>query len=59
MNKLSFLASESEMAQQALAELTQRYGQVPLEQADVIVALGGDGFMLHSLHGTANCRSMA
>jgi len=54
MNKLSFLASESEMAQQALAELTQRYGQVPLEQADVIVALGGDGFMLHSLHSTGH-----
>lgn len=54
MNKLSFLASESEMAQQALAELTQRYGHVPLEQADVIVALGGDGFMLHSLHSTGH-----
>lgn len=48
--KLSFLASQSHKARTALKNLTQRYGQVPTEDADVIVALGGDGFMLHCLH---------
>lgn len=31
-------------------ELVCQYGSVPIEQADAIVALGGDGFMLHTLH---------
>ena len=29
-----------------------RYGSVELDQADIIVALGGDGFMLQTLHAT-------
>lgn len=32
--------------------LVKRYGDVPQDRADVIVALGGDGFMLHTLHST-------
>jgi NAD+ kinase len=32
--------------------LVARYGAVPEDEADVIVALGGDGFMLETLHGT-------
>ena len=36
--------------QEALAELNQRYHSVPPDEADVIVALGGDGFMLETLH---------
>jgi NAD+ kinase len=48
--KLAFLASPSPTAQQALAELTQRYGQNTPEAADCIITLGGDGFMLHTLH---------
>ncbi len=52
--KLSFLASQSHKARTALKKLTQRYGQVPTEEADVIVALGGDGFMLHCLHQMMN-----
>jgi NAD+ kinase len=47
---IAIVASESEAAQSALAELTERYQTVPPEQADVIVALGGDGFMLETLH---------
>mgnify|MGYP002683121108 CR=1 FL=1 len=35
-----------------LAALTAQLGQVPLEQADVVVALGGDGFMLQTLNET-------
>lgn len=31
-------------------DLVHRYGSVSIEKADIIVALGGDGFMLHTLH---------
>ena len=48
--KIGFTASDSDEAQAAYDRLTRRYDHVPLEAADVIVALGGDGFMLHSLH---------
>ncbi|MGH6886060.1 MAG: NAD(+)/NADH kinase, partial [Geminicoccales bacterium] len=37
-------------AQAGLAALQARYQHVPAERADVIVALGGDGFMLETLH---------
>ena len=47
--KISFRASNVEVAQDALAALTSRYGQKSAEEADVIVALGGDGFMLETL----------
>ena len=38
------------LAREAQARLANRYGQVPLDDADVVVALGGDGFMLQTLH---------
>jgi NAD+ kinase len=47
---LAIVASEADAAQAALIELTQRYRTVTPEDADVIVALGGDGFMLETLH---------
>ncbi|MDI9350323.1 MAG: NAD kinase [Candidatus Symbiobacter sp.] len=47
---LSFLASGNDEAQIALVRLAARYGQTAPEQADVIVALGGDGFMLECFH---------
>jgi NAD+ kinase len=50
--KIAFTASYSEVAQTARAALVTRYGNAEIEQADVIVALGGDGFMLQTLHGT-------
>ena len=50
--KIAFLASSAPVAQTARAALIGRYGDVPAEQADVIVALGGDGFMLQTLHQT-------
>jgi len=51
MNKLrfAFFASKRPEAQAALPALEQRYGQHSEEEADVIVALGGDGAMLDSL----------
>ena len=47
-----FTASHAETARAALSVLTARYGQAPLAEADVVVALGGDGFMLQTLHET-------
>lgn len=49
---IAFRASPTDQAQAALADLTARYGQSPDFAADVIVALGGDGFMLETLHAT-------
>lgn len=51
-SSIHFAASNSASAQKALPRLIDRYGQVPAANADVIVALGGDGFMLHMLHDT-------
>lgn len=48
--KIAFTASRAEVAQTARAALITRYGNVAPEAADVIVALGGDGFMLQTLH---------
>jgi NAD+ kinase len=53
--RLAFLASDAPQAQQALAELTERYGSSPPESASAIVALGGDGFMLETLHRYRSC----
>lgn len=50
--KLAFTAADGTLAQDGRAALALRYGDTPLDQADVIVALGGDGFMLHTLHST-------
>jgi NAD+ kinase len=48
--RFAFVASQTAVAQQAWRRLVDRYGDVPPEQADLIVALGGDGFMLRTLH---------
>ena len=50
--KIAFTASPVPLAQTALRELSQAHGDVPQAEADVIVALGGDGFMLQTLHET-------
>ena len=49
-NKIRFTASKAPAALAALADLTARYGQADVRRAQVIVALGGDGFMLQTLH---------
>ncbi|MFN4155388.1 MAG: NAD kinase [Paracoccaceae bacterium] len=51
-NAIAFRASSTPAAQAALAGLTERHGQTPLGRASVVVALGGDGFMLQTLHDT-------
>ncbi len=48
--KIAFLASDSPEAKEALAKLVKRYGNADAESADAIVALGGDGHMLQTLH---------
>lgn len=50
--RIAFLASPAPAAQEALATLAAHYGQNAPEAADVVVALGGDGFMLQTLHET-------
>ncbi len=47
--KIAFSASLRPAAQEALAELTQKYGQSSEDEADVVVALGGDGAMLDAM----------
>ena len=49
MTAIHFCASETDTALTALGRLMQRYGQVPATRADVVVALGGDGFLLSTL----------
>lgn len=53
-NSLAFLASPAAEAQKAAKDLKAIYGNHEADEADVIVALGGDGFMLHTLHKTMN-----
>jgi NAD+ kinase len=55
--KIAFAASRTPVAQTARAALIGRYGDVPMEEAEVIVALGGDGFMLQTLHFTEKLSS--
>ena len=50
--RIGFVAAETAQAQEAQAALAAYYGGVSPDQADVIVALGGDGFMLETLHHT-------
>ena len=47
---IAFLASPTPEAQQALATLQREHGTHAPDQADVLCALGGDGFMLQTLH---------
>jgi len=51
---ISFTASSAPDAEAAREELVALYGDTELEEADVIVALGGDGFMLQTLHKAMN-----
>ena len=49
-DRIAFLSSGTHEAEKALARLRKAYGDVAPEDADVVVALGGDGLMLQSLH---------
>ena len=47
---IAFVASDTEEAEKARRELVSRYGDAPPDKADIIVALGGDGLMLQTMH---------
>jgi NAD+ kinase len=47
---LHFVAATAPDAQAALKIMRERYADVGAEKADIVVALGGDGFMLQTLH---------
>lgn len=47
--RIHFAASQKPEARIALETMTRRYGQAPLDKAEVVVALGGDGWMLDTL----------
>ena len=49
-DSIAFVAAETKIAQDAMYRLKHRYGHIAPDKAEVIVALGGDGFMLESLH---------
>ncbi len=51
---IAFISSQTSEAKAAVKHLTALYGQAKVEDADVIVALGGDGFMLQTLHQFMN-----
>jgi NAD+ kinase len=48
--RLAFVCAATPAARAARARLEKRYGAVPPAQADIVVALGGDGLMLQTLH---------
>jgi NAD+ kinase len=48
--RIHFVASRMDSAGDVSAAMQKRYGQCDVNDADVIVALGGDGFMLRTLH---------
>ena len=50
MTRICVIGSDAPVAQESVSLLRSKYGHVPPEEADVIVALGGDGFMLQTLH---------
>ena len=52
--QIAFVAASTPEAREAYASLEKRYGNVDPKSADVIVALGGDGLMLQTLHKFMN-----
>lgn len=54
ITRLTFKASDRPEAQEARVRLMARYGDAGEADAQVVVALGGDGFMLETLHGNLN-----
>jgi NAD+ kinase len=49
-DRIAFVASDAPEARAALERLVRSYGNVPVKSADAVVALGGDGLMLQTLH---------
>lgn len=54
LEKIMFVASSDVKAQESVDRLTSRYGNADADEADAIVALGGDGLMLQTMHRFMN-----
>ncbi|NRA08645.1 MAG: NAD kinase [Myxococcales bacterium] len=54
--KIAFVASSSTAALEALSKLSDRYGNHDPDDAEILVALGGDGFMLQAMHANMQRR---
>jgi NAD+ kinase len=54
MTKFHFIASTHDDAQDAYADLIKQYQQTPIDAADMIISVGGDGTLLKSLHLAAS-----
>jgi len=52
----ALVASPTQAARAAEERLRAAYDFIPLEQADTVIALGGDGFMLQTLHAMLESR---
>ncbi len=48
--RIAFCASPTVLATEARERLVALYGDCPVERASVVIALGGDGFMLETIH---------
>src|SRR5262249_49742312 len=51
-SRFAFISSDTDDARAALETLSARYGQMPVADADIVIALGGDGFLLQTLRDT-------
>jgi NAD+ kinase len=49
---VAFVAADTNEARNAQVRLAHRYGNTPLDRAEIVIALGGDGFLLETLHRT-------
>ena len=54
--QIALIAASTPEAREACARLEKRYGNVEPKSADVIVALGGDGLMLQTMHNHLGSR---
>lgn len=50
LSRIAFIAAPNDLSQESCARLVNRYGNTPVNEAEVVVCLGGDGFMLETLH---------
>ncbi len=50
VERIAFMAADTKVAEQSREHLVAAYGNVPVGDAQVIVALGGDGHLLETLH---------
>ena len=50
VERIAFVAAQTSVAGESRARLIARYGDVPVSEAQVVVALGGDGHLLETMH---------